>query len=86
MLSCRELVEQSSDYVDKQLSFRQRMNVRMHIMLCSVCRRYVRHMGIVVKMFGEKDLPAEQHEVDKVMDSLQFKESEQPENSKSQED
>lgn len=42
MLSCRELAHRhASDYLDGQLSWRARLGVRFHLMLCDNCRRFI---------------------------------------------
>lgn len=41
MLKCRDVVEQTSDYVDDELNWRQRLSFRMHIILCGRCRAFV---------------------------------------------
>lgn len=46
MLSCKELVARSSDYLDRQLSFRERMAVRTHLLACRHCRRFIRQMRL----------------------------------------
>jgi anti-sigma factor RsiW len=46
MLSCKELVARSSDYLDKQLSFRQRLAMRRHLLACKNCRRFIKQMRL----------------------------------------
>ncbi len=46
MLSCKELVANSSDFLDSQLSLRQRLAVRMHLAMCYRCRRFIKQMGL----------------------------------------
>lgn len=46
MLSCKELVAQSSDYLDVQLSLRQRLAIRAHLAMCRNCRRFIRQMRL----------------------------------------
>ncbi|HLD65126.1 MAG TPA: zf-HC2 domain-containing protein [Pseudomonas sp.] len=46
MLSCKELVARSSDFLDRQLSFRERMAVRRHLLACRNCRRFIRQMRL----------------------------------------
>ena len=42
MLSCKALAQQhASDYLDRQLTHRQRFGVRLHLMLCGNCRRFI---------------------------------------------
>ncbi|BBP78666.1 anti-sigma factor [Pseudomonas gingeri NCPPB 3146 = LMG 5327] len=54
MLTCKEQVARSSDYLDGQLSFRERLMVRHHLMFCPNCRRFIRQMrlmqGVLRKM------------------------------------
>ena len=44
MLTCKEQVARSSDYLDGQLTFRERLLVRHHLMFCPNCRRFIRQM------------------------------------------
>jgi len=52
MLTCRELVQtQASDYIDKQLSFRKRAAIMIHLLMCGDCRLFVtqfRQLGRVI--------------------------------------
>lgn len=47
MLTCKEQVACSSDYLDGQLSFRERLMVRHHLMFCPNCRRFIRQMRLM---------------------------------------
>ncbi|MBO1540968.1 zf-HC2 domain-containing protein [Pseudomonas sp. OA65] len=47
MLTCKEQVARSSDYLDGQLSFRERLLVRHHLMFCANCRRFIRQMRLM---------------------------------------
>ncbi|WPC06415.1 anti-sigma factor family protein [Pseudomonas sp. MBLB4123] len=46
MLTCKELVANSSDFLDSQLSLRQRLSVRAHLAMCRKCRRFIRQMRL----------------------------------------
>jgi anti-sigma factor RsiW len=46
MLNCKELVAQSSDFLDGQLSLRQRLAVRAHLAMCVRCRRFIRQLKL----------------------------------------
>ena len=51
MLSCKELAQhQASDYIDKQLTFRQRFGVQVHLVLCDHCRRFIKQLKLVKKV------------------------------------
>lgn len=41
MLSCKEIAQQASDYIDQQYSWRRRMVFRLHLFICGNCRRYI---------------------------------------------
>lgn len=56
MLTCKQYVAQSSDYLDGQLTFRQRLVARHHLLFCPNCRRFTRQMRLLsatVKGLGE---------------------------------
>ena len=60
MLTCKELVAHSSDYLDGQLSLRQRLAVRAHLAMCGNCRRFIRQMKLtqaVIRQMPEGELP-----------------------------
>ncbi|MDD1012864.1 anti-sigma factor family protein [Pseudomonas rubra] len=46
MLSCKQLVARSSDYLDKQLTLGERLMVRQHLLFCSHCRRFLKQMRV----------------------------------------
>ena len=56
MLTCRELTELVTDYLEGQLPLRQRLAFHMHIGMCSHCRRYLKQMRLTVDAMGK--LPA----------------------------
>jgi len=47
MLTCKEQVALSSDFIDDGLGFRQRMQVRYHLLFCPACRRFIRQMRLM---------------------------------------
>ncbi len=60
MLSCKELVARSSDFLDSQLSFRERLAVRSHLAMCWRCRRFIRQMRVtqrVLRALPEAAIP-----------------------------
>ncbi|QBF25744.1 anti-sigma factor [Pseudomonas tructae] len=46
MLSCKQLVARSSDYLDKQLTLGERLMVRQHLLFCGHCRRFLKQMRV----------------------------------------
>lgn len=60
MLTCKELVAHSSNYLDDQLTLRQRLAVRAHLAMCGNCRRFIRQMKLtqaVIRQMPEEELP-----------------------------
>jgi anti-sigma factor RsiW len=60
MLTCKELVAHSSDFLDGQLTLRQRLAVRAHLALCGNCRRFIRQMKLtqaVIRQMPDGELP-----------------------------
>jgi Putative zinc-finger len=48
MLTCRELVEQADGLLARELGWRERLRVRLHLLVCVNCRRYVRQLGLML--------------------------------------
>ncbi len=44
MMSCKEISRLVSESFDRELSWRQRANVRLHLLMCSMCSRFRRQM------------------------------------------
>ncbi len=44
MLKCNEIANLASDYLDKNLSWKESFSVKMHIFMCVHCRRFIRHL------------------------------------------
>ncbi|MCL5974985.1 MAG: zf-HC2 domain-containing protein [Gammaproteobacteria bacterium] len=68
MLKCREIEQMASDYLNKDLSLRQRMAFKMHLFLCHNCRNYIRQLKTTIS--SVQLMPAKQSVVidDKVKD------------------
>ncbi|WHS61825.1 zf-HC2 domain-containing protein [Pseudomonas sp. G2-4] len=69
MLTCKEQVARSSDYLDGQLSFRERLMVRHHLMFCAHCRRFIRQMRLMqatLKKLPEAPIPDLDHLAEKL--------------------
>ncbi len=46
MITCQELTEAVTDYLEGHMSLGQRWGFRLHLMMCSACRRYLRQMEL----------------------------------------
>ena len=47
MLTCKQQVARSSDYLAGQLTFRERLWVRHHLLFCPNCRRFIKQMRLL---------------------------------------
>jgi predicted anti-sigma-YlaC factor YlaD len=56
-LTCRELVELVSDYLDDRLSSDERMRFEEHLAVCGPCRIYLHQLRETIRLSGE--LPRE---------------------------
>jgi len=56
-MTCRELTELVTDYLEKKLSFLDRLRFQLHIGLCSGCRAYLSQVRQTVRVLGH--LPPE---------------------------
>lgn len=60
MLTCKQLVENSSDYLDARLPLRGRLSVRLHLAMCVNCRRFIRQMKVgqaLIRQLPEAAIP-----------------------------
>lgn len=46
MLKCRDVLEQADAYLDQQLSGWQRLQFKLHLLLCRNCRRYIKNLQL----------------------------------------
>lgn len=53
MLSCREIPEIASDYINREGSTRTRVMVSLHLAQCKHCRTYVRGLKITRSLVSE---------------------------------
>ncbi len=71
MLKCNEVMERADELVDgTPLSFRQRWALRLHLMMCHHCRRYVRQLRLLVQSLRREPEPASADEVNRIMNAL----------------
>lgn len=62
MLTCQELTELVTDYLEGRLNLGERLRFRMHIAMCSDCRRYLDQMEQTVAAtgaLGDAEIPPE---------------------------
>ena len=67
MLSCKELTEVVTRYLEGQMGFWERLKFELHVGMCKHCRNYLSQMKATVKSLGR--LPDDMIP-DEVQDSL----------------
>lgn len=74
MLTCKQHVARSSDYLDGQLSFREWLLVRHHLVFCPNCRRFIRQMRLMGTVL--KELPQQpEADVEQTVERMMRKQS-----------
>ena len=58
MLSCKDITENANQYLDRELGFFGRLNVKIHLMICVNCKRYVEQLRTTIAMLGKLQKPA----------------------------
>ena len=53
MLRCRDITEMVTDYSEEELSAWRRFNFKMHLAMCSHCRRYYAQMRLTVEQLAK---------------------------------
>jgi predicted anti-sigma-YlaC factor YlaD len=57
MLSCKQITELVTDYLEGRMPLSRRMSFRLHLGMCAPCRAYLRQMQATVEVLGR--LPEE---------------------------
>lgn len=70
MLKCREVVNSAGQYIDGEMNRRQRLAMKMHLLMCHHCRRYIRQQRALLKAIPFMHRQASKDEVDKVMEHI----------------
>lgn len=58
MLTCQELTELVTDYLEDRVSFMDRLRFTLHVGMCRHCRAYLQQMKQTIRTLGR--LPAEE--------------------------
>lgn len=71
MLTCREVTERSNQYIDGELDFWSAMEVRVHLLACRYCRRFMKQMRAVASLVRETGYTLPEDKVDpKLLDAF----------------
>lgn len=71
MLKCRDVEQRADALVDNEpLPWRERMALRLHLLICHHCRRYVRQLRQLVTSLHRPPEPASPEQVDRIMQRI----------------
>lgn len=45
--TCKEVTRMASDAMERKLSLRQRIDFKLHLLICSLCMRYVKQLEMM---------------------------------------
>lgn len=63
MLSCREVTRLVSDAQERPLGLQERMSLRMHLTMCSACRKFEGQMTTIraaMRKLAQSEVPSDQ--------------------------
>ena len=55
MLSCKETAELASKSLDTKLTMRQKIGLRLHLMMCKLCSNYTKRLKFVHRTMGSEE-------------------------------
>ena len=73
MLKCKDVAHLASEYIDKSTPHKITLQMRMHLMLCANCRRFIKHLRITQKVAVELANPAEAIDAEAILMKIKQK-------------
>ena len=70
MLSCKEVTERAGDWTDGQLSWRERLSVRLHLLLCTFCRRFLNQYRLAAETAARQACQHQPEEIQAVLEKI----------------
>lgn len=74
MPSCKDITDHSSDYLDRNLSFMERLGFKIHLFLCVNCKRYVSQLKLTIATIGKTQnavpQPVDEQHVQEIVKNL----------------
>jgi hypothetical protein len=58
MYKCRDIAKHASEYVDRQLSLRERLAFALHLLICGHCREFLRQLRLALALY--RRLPSQE--------------------------
>jgi predicted anti-sigma-YlaC factor YlaD len=64
VLTCRDVPDRASAYIDGELDRRTRLSMRLHLLVCSMCRAYLDQLHKTRRLLGAGRMPEPPPEVE----------------------
>jgi hypothetical protein len=61
MITCRQATQLASKQRDVALTWRERLSLRLHLLVCAMCRRYERQLGFLGRVAAGLEQAMERH-------------------------
>ena len=78
MLKCRDVPYRLAPETERDLSFRQRLSLRTHLLMCRHCRRFARQYRVMLRILDMREHPASDAEVARVIERVRAADSSAP--------
>lgn len=76
MLNCRQVVKDTDLLLADELPWQRRMSIKMHLLMCRHCRRYVRQLRVLIRAVPFTHNKVSDEEVAAIMDFVRSSEKE----------
>ncbi len=73
MLKCKDVAILASEYLDKETNAPVHWKIRMHLMMCANCRRFMRHLKITRTLSQKLELTSPAIDTEHIWKELQKK-------------
>lgn len=70
MIKCKEIEQNASLYLDKELSVYKRALYKMHLMMCSKCSLFIAQFNAMLKKLSNLKYPKVDDEVSSIVEKL----------------
>ena len=77
MLSCKQVAHLASDYLDHHTNRKLTFKIRLHLMMCANCRRFVKHLRITSNLARKVAKPNDEINPEDILAEIKIKEREE---------
>ena len=57
MLKCKEITRLTSDYIDQNLGWRDSFSIKMHLLMCKSCQRFMENLKATIQVARNLNQP-----------------------------